>query len=206
MNKRIILVALSIVCISSSCITTNSTAYERPKVSYDTTIALFSLEGFRVGMTARMAKQVAEERGYKIKSKFTNSNFDDIAENGTKDSLSRVMFLYRIDSPLDGIELTFEYGKISYISFTSSFHDQQKAEELLVAFLEKHPQLSLSKEEEDFRLYRYQPNEHAWISFSIYNIGESSGLITIAVHDSNYIYHIHNQKFYKEMEAIRRGY
>lgn len=207
MEKRIILTVLSIVCMLSSC---TPITYELPnelKVSFDSTIPTVSVDGFRMQMSARMAKQVAEERGYRINSKYSDVTFDDIAEGVSKESiLGTTIYLER--DLLESVRLQFDYGRLENIHYDNIFDSRQQAEELLELYLTRYPQLTLVEREaeEDYRSYSYEPNRRASIKALIRIFGEKNWRVYIFVHDLNYSQSIRNQELYEKIEAIRRMY
>ena len=203
MNKRIILVALSIACISSSCTTINSTGYVPPKVSFNTKLAMISLEGFRIQMSARMAKQVAEERGYKIDSSISDITFDDVINSERREiNIGPDIYLKRDN---ETVELSFAYGRLYSVSH-NIFYQRQQAEELLESYFKRYPELTLSNETERFKSYKYEPNKLACIVVSTEILGENARCVSITVYDGNYAQSKRNQEYYEEIEAIRRRY
>lgn len=204
MNKRIILVALSIACISSSCTTINSTGYVPPKVSFNTKLRMISLEGFRIEMSARMAKQVAEERGYKIDSYMSDITFDDVI-NGEQREIKFSPDIY-LKRNYETIELTFDYGRLYSVTHRQLCYQRQQAEKLLESYFNRYPELTLSNETERFKSYKYEPNKLACIIVSTETLSENGYRVSITVYDKNYAQSKRNQEYYEEMEAIRRRY
>jgi hypothetical protein len=202
MKERIILLVLSIACILSSCTTT--TGYVPPKVSFDAKFWMISLDGFRIEMSASMAKQVAEERGYKIDSSISFITFDDVINSKQREfKICPDIYLKKGD---DGIELSFEYGKLYCITHKQLFSEHQQAEKLLEWYFSRYPELTLSNETEKYKAYKYKPNELASIIVSTEIFGEYAHRVSISVYDRNYAQHKRNQEYYKEIEAIRRRY
>ena len=204
MNKRIILVALSIACISSSCTTINSTGYVPPKVSFNTKIAMISLEGFRIQMSARMAKQVAEERGYKIDSSMSDVTFGDVI-NGERREINIRPDIY-LERDNETVELSFDYGRLDSVSHKHIFYKDQQAKELLESYFNRYPELTLSSETERFKSYKYGPNKFAGIVVYTEILGENARRVGITVYDHNYAQSKRNREYYEEIEAIRRRY
>ena len=195
MEKRIILVALSIACISSSCTTMNSTTYVPPKVSYDPTIASVSIDGFRVNTSARTAREVAKGEGYIVSAKLSNLTFEDIIDGRTT-ILGETLHLSKVKPLFRNLKLSFKNGMVSSISLDQAYTNytpkslphRQQAEEALEVCLKRYPLLSLSKDEGEFRLYRYQPNTRAWLSVWIKHDHPDEGIsmVRINVLDHNY--------------------
>jgi len=203
MKKRIVLTVFSIVCMLTSC---KPMTYEFPEVSFDSTIPTVSVDGFRMQMSARMAKQVAEERGYKINSKYSQFTFDDIAEGVPGESIVGPN-IYLERGLLESVMLQFDYGRIESIYYNNIFDSRQQAEELLELYLARYPQLTLEKEtDEGYRSYSYEPNRFASIKALIRMIGEKNWRVDISVHDRNYSQSRRNQELYEKIEAIRRRY
>ncbi len=196
--------ALSIACISSSCTTMNSTTYVPPKVSFDSTIAMASLDGFRIQMSTRMAKQVAKERGYNINSRYSYVTFDDIIEAGPIKSIFGPSIQLERDNKT--IELGFEYGKVKSVTHKHMFYQRQQAEELLASYLKRYPQLELSKEDSNLQVYKYNPNKRAWLYASIQMFGENVHQVSVSIYDGNYAQSKSNLELYEKLDAIRRGY
>lgn len=166
------------------------------ELSYDSTIMHASLDGFRIQMSPRMAKQVAKERGYKVDSFFSSITFDDIIEAGYKERrLQETIWLKRYDGKKDcsyEIMLGFDYGKADRVELEHEFRFQkQRAEEMFDSYLKRFPQLTIEKETENFRVYRYKPNERATMTlifdFSpIFSNGDGISRVSISVSDINY--------------------
>ena len=204
MKERIILLALSIACISSSCSTTNSTGYEPPKVSFNTKLRMVSLEGFRIEMSARMAKQVAEERGYKIDSYMSDITFDDVI-NGEQRVIKFSPDIY-LKRDYETIELYFDYGRLYSITHKRMFDQRQRAEKLLEFYFNMYPELTLSNETEKVKIYKYEPNKLASIVVSTEIFDENTRRVSIIVYDRNYAQNKRNQEYYEERKAIRQRY
>ena len=159
--------------------------------SYDSTITHASLDGFQIGMSPIIAKQVAEEKEYMVKSFFGVVAFEDIIEAGLKE---KSIWLKRFDKDeeLDyEIMLHFNYGKIESVQLEHEFKcHRQKAEEIFDSYLERFPQLTIEKETENYRIYRYQPNIHANMTliFKIYPISKDdrNSYVSISVSERNY--------------------
>jgi len=180
-TKRLVIV-LGLLIVAG-CITQSSYT-----LKYDVNISLASLDGFRIQMSARMAQQIANEKGYKIDSQSSNVTFDDVVEAGLKEKND--LFLSRSGEVLlDTIRLnlSFERRKIYSIDLRHVFfrNHQQRAEELLDSYLKRYPQLVLSKEEGNLRVYTYKPNQFAKLSVGI-NTHRYSEVI-ISVSDFNYL-------------------
>lgn len=197
MKKRIILVALSIACISSSCTTMNSTTYVPPKVSYDPTIALVSIDGFRVNTSPRTAREVAKGEGYSVSPKLSNLTFEDIINGRTTSKFFReTLYLSQAKSLFRNLNLSFEDGMVCGIELDQAYLDyvprflphRQQAEEALGIYLKRYPSLSLLKEEGELRVYRYQPNTKAFLTVSIQHNYPDEGIsvVKISVFDWNY--------------------
>lgn len=215
-KKRTILTVLSIVCVSSSCVTMNPPTYELPKVSYDTTIAMVPIGGFRIQMSARMAKQIAKEQGYKTDRFRSRITFDDIINAGPIEnndifgsSISIVrsketLDLDKLSTTDDVINLGFNYGKVETIERVYIFFQRQQCEELLALYLKMYPRLELSKEGvsdrgREYRFYSYKPNERASVVVEIQMLSENGGIFRISVLDFNYSQDIRNQEYLERM-------
>jgi len=203
MKKRIILVTLSMACISSSCTTT--TGYVPPEVSFDTKLRMISLEGFRIEMSASLAKQVAEERGYKIDSSISDITFDDIVDGERGEIGGSNIYLERDH---ETIKLSFDYGRLFHVTHIQFFsqHQQEQVEKLLEWYFKRYPELTLSNETETFKAYEYKPNKLASIVVTVKILDENVQRVSITVYDRNYAQCKRNQEYYEEIKAIRRRY
>ena len=183
-TKRLVIVLGFLIV--AGCLKQSS--YTPIDIKYDVNIALASLDGFRIQMSPRMAQQIANEKGYKIDSQSSNVTFDDIVEASLKEEV--YLYLSRSGEELpDKIRLTlvFERGKIYQIWLQHVFfkNHQQHAEQLLESYLKKYPQLVLSKEEGNLRIYTYRPNRFAEL-FATINTHRYSE-VHISVYNMNYL-------------------
>ena len=193
-TKRLV-IALGFLIVTG-CLT-----YTPIPIEYDYKILSTSLDGFRIQMLPRMAKRIANEKGYKIDSG-NLVTFDDIVEGGVglaaiyltrsgeDDTLKDTMF------DQIRVSLHFEYGKIYEIRLSHTFfgNHQQQAEEMLESYLEEYPRLVLEKENGLFRAYTYKPNQSAYISATIKT--EKYSKVTFGICDYNYTNHKESQKIY----------
>lgn len=206
MKKRIILTVLPIVCMLTSC---TPMTYEFPKVSFDPTTASAFVAGFQVGMSARMAEHVAEERGYSL-SRHCSITFEDIAEGRLWDADSIVgpsIYLWRfLKRGHESVSLDFSYGRVESIHNEFLLHSRQQAEEILELHLAKNPKLTLSEEGVDFRRYKYEPNKLAYLEASIKMIKSDDWRIHLFACDRNYSQAQRNYRLRRKIEAIRRRY
>jgi hypothetical protein len=123
----------------------------------------FSVEGFRVYITPRVAKLVAEENGWTLKSSTTRSTFEDIIE-GEVTKKDSTVWLKRGGN--ETILVGFNQGRLNSINYTNFFREKQPAEDFVKLYLERNP--SLKKATSD--------------NSGTYNFEHSKGFIYISIH------------------------
>ncbi len=163
-----------------------------PEPSYDTLIATTSLEGFRIQMTPRMAKLVAEQRGYHFVSDYSTTTFEDLIEaKAMREDASGLIFLSRNPSgPSDlkhEIFITFSNGRIEKIDLSHTFYTQQERDVARMLF-ERYKQefkflIPLTKRD-DFESYTYSPNRYANMALLINE--RSPKEVKLWIYDPNY--------------------
>jgi len=159
------------------------------EVKYDPNITLVSLDGFRIQITPSMALKVAEERGYKIDTEYSNVTFQDLISSPPNDK-TETIYLSRIDTEngflQKNITLTFEDNRVMDVDFDTTIYggDKDDALKLLNSVLKRYPYLTLSKTEENFVVYFYKPNKHAFLSASA--SWKSAIRVSVHVRDGNY--------------------
>lgn len=206
--KKILLI-LPFIFIVSSCY--DEINYDLPEASFDPVTCYASLAGFRMRMSARIAKQVAQERGYKINTKYSDLTFDDIAERGTVDEgLGLTIYIER-DSEhgilsSEQVVLDFNYGIIEGITHENLFYPNEMAKEIFESYLKKFPQLTIKNEREGFRSYNYEPNKLAYVYTSIDSSHDNNCHVKITIKDRNYSQSKSNQKLLEDIAAIRSRY
>lgn len=172
-------------------------APDLPMVSYDSTIALASIDGFRVGTSARTAREVAIGEGWRVSPKLSNLTFEDIIEGRTTNKFGdETLYLYNMKHLFRNLHLSFKDGMLYSIHLSQAYSDRvpkslphrQQAEEALNDYLKKYPSLSLSEERGNFRVYSYKPNASAFLIVTIYHDYPSELLsqVGVSVYDSNY--------------------
>ncbi len=217
MKKVIILIVLSVVCLLTSCSSydaeRDARIAELTKVEFDGEIMSTSLDGFRIQMTARMAKQVAEERGYIIDGRYSDVTFDDVTDTGDVDE-RYIIYLHRyIDIPTStsaeqSVQLGFRYGRIYSINHEYHRYPREHCEEQLKSFLAKFPLLAIINESDTFRSYSYKANELATVSATFKDWQTHDGWCSVSrsIWDSNYAQIRWNEDFYERLETINRRY
>lgn len=216
MKKVIILIVLSVVCLLTSCSSyydeRDARIAELTKVEFDGEIMSTSLDGFRIQMTARMAKQVAEERGYAIDDRYSDVTFDDVTDIGDVDERYTIYLGRYIDIPTSTsaeqkVELGFRYGRVESVSHKYHLYPREHCEEQLKFFLAKFPLLAIGTERDTFRSYSYKVNKHATVS-ATFEDWQGHGWYSVSryIRDGNYAQRRWNEDFYKRQEAIKRRY
>lgn len=182
-------------------------ALNLPEVSFDSKFAMISLDGFRIQMSARMAKQIAEEQVYKIDSSISDITFDDVINGELRESSVGPDIYLKRDN--ETVELSFDYGRLYSVTHKHMFYQRQQAEELLESYLKRYPELTLSNETENFHSYMYKSNKFAYIVVSIQMFGENGRRVSITVNDSNYSQSKRNQeyrqKYHKALQEYNDG-
>jgi len=164
---------LLILTFNCGCVTTDSHSPSFPKIRFDENIASVSFEGFRVGISPRVAKSIASERGYRVDHRFSDVTFDDLIQSpvGGRD-YGKTIYLNGFDKA-EGVavdlQLEFAYGKLIQVRLEHVYHgaDRPRGEKKLNRYLAKYPFLKLSKEVESFRVYSYKPHDYAFLIASI---------------------------------------
>lgn len=192
LNYLVILSCISIFALISGCESApDYRTTTMQELQYDAYIAMASIDGFRIQMTARVALQNAKEKGYVLDTRFSNFSLEDIIEGVEQDAL---IFLERVDQDTGiqhSVELNFDRGKISWASLDLIFYPflddgNEKALKAFDNYLRKYPKLQLEKADANITVFTYAPNKRAYLSL-ILGKSENITRVTLSVSDRNYV-------------------
>jgi hypothetical protein len=209
----------------SSCESTKVLKYEDLDIHYDTNIAMVCIDGFKLGMTPRLASIAASNGQFQIVTRFSDVTFDDIVQQTlTGEKGDGRIELHRLgDDSIKScnIGISFVYGRIESISSSRTFSraEHQIAVDLITSYLDDYKclvfvdeKIGTSKDVMDYKYdiktYKYKPNSNAWISLAIIEkeYAELSYTeVEISAFDSNYVSQQIWEDYSKSMKRIR-GY
>ena len=198
-----------IVCLLlSSCESSKVLKYEDLDINYDTNMAMVCIDGFKLGMTPRLASIAASNEHFQIVTRFSNVTFDDIVQQtltgGIGDGEIELSRLNEDHIHSCNVKISFANGRIESISSNRTYSrtEHQIAVDLLNSYLNDYKCLVFVDDETgtskdvmdykyDIKTYKYKPNSHAWISLAIIE-KEYANLsyteVEISAFDSNYVY------------------
>ena len=162
-------------------------------------------------MTARMAKQIAEERGYTVDGRYTDVTFDDVTYTGDVDEsytiyLRRdtdVTYLYQgvemMSLAEQSLRLGFRYGRVESVGHEYKFYPCEHCEEQLEFFLAKFPLLAIKNESDTFRSYNYKANKLATVSATLKDWQGNGCSVSRNIWDGNYAQMRWNKDFFRRI-------